>query len=235
MQVAEKSFHVFSEASEDAYAAVMRERNVHEKMSVSVSSIASKSKVAPLNVHSTPQLELLGATLGLYLCQVVSKILGDHVMKKFVFCCGSMNVMYWIKKFKSFLANQIAEIHTATEPTQWNFVNGRINPADIGSRGMDIVALSGCSTWWNGPEFLLGNKSDWPEQKFELAEKSDMEFKNTIKTCMVSVTCQTVPDQEWRLHLSTFSNWKRLLRVPDWVKRFIQNTRSVKEQHGVGH
>ena len=73
-----------------------------------------------------------------------------------------MNFLYWIKNpsrnIKSFIANQIGEIHTATEPTQWNFVSGRINPADIGSQGMDIVALSGCSTRWNGPEFLLATK-----------------------------------------------------------------------------
>ena len=131
------SFHIFSDASEDAYAAVMYEGNVYEDGSASIFLIASKSKVAPLNAQSTPRLELLGASMGLNLCQVVSKGLGDHVMKKSVFWFDSMNVLYWIKnpsrKFKSFIANLIGVIHTATEPTQWNFVNGRINPADIGS------------------------------------------------------------------------------------------------------
>ena len=131
----------------------------------------------------------------------------------------------WVKnpsrKFKSFVANRIGEIHTTTEPTQWNFVNGRINPADIGSRGMDIVALSGCSTWWNGPQFLFGNKTAWPQRKFELTEKSNLEFENAFKTCMVSVMCQTVPHQELRLDFNRFSNWKKLLRVIGLVKRFI--------------
>ena len=62
----------------------MYERNVYEYRSVSVFFIASKSKVAPLNVHGTLRLELLGAVLGLHLCQVVSKVLGDHVMKYFL-------------------------------------------------------------------------------------------------------------------------------------------------------
>ena len=108
--------------------------------------------------------------------------------------------MYWVKnprrKFKSFVANRIGVIHTAADPTQWNFVNGRINPVDIGSQGIDIVALSGCSTWCNGPEFLLGNKTDRPQQKFELAEKSNLEFKSTVKTYMVPVTHQTVSHQK---------------------------------------
>ena len=70
-----QSFHVFSDASEDACAAVMYERNVYEAGSASISFIVFKFKVTPLNVHSTPLLELLGAVFGLHLCQVVSKIL----------------------------------------------------------------------------------------------------------------------------------------------------------------
>ena len=83
---------------------------------------------------------------------------------------------------------------------------------------MDTVALSCCSTWLNGPEFLLGDKTDWLQQKFELAEKSNLEFKNTFKTCVVPVMRQTVPHQEWRLDFSRFSSWKRLFRVISWVK-----------------
>ena len=165
--MADQSLHVFSNASEDAYATVIYERNVYEDGSVSVSFVTSKSKVASLNAHNIPQLELLGVILGLHLCQVVSKVSGDHVLKKSVFWCESMHVLERVKnptrKFKSFVANQIGEIHTVKEPTQWNLANGRINPADIGSQGMVTVVLSGCSKWWNGPE----------QQRFELAEKKN--------------------------------------------------------------
>ena len=89
----DQSFHVFSDASEDAYAAVMYERDVYEDGSVLISFITSKSKVVPLNSHNIPQLELLGAILRLHLCQVVSKVLGGHVMKKYLFWGDSMNVL----------------------------------------------------------------------------------------------------------------------------------------------
>ena len=82
--VTDQSFHLFSNASEDAYATVMHERNVYEDASASVYFIAFKSNVATMNAHSTPRLELLGAILGLHLCQVVSKVLGDHVIKNSV-------------------------------------------------------------------------------------------------------------------------------------------------------
>ena len=78
---------------------------------------------------------------------------------------------------------------------------------------MGIVALSGCSTWFNGPKFFLGNETDWSQQTVELAVKSNLKFKNTVKMCTLSATCQTVPHQEWRLDFNRFSNWKRLLRV----------------------
>ena len=72
----DQSFHVFSTASEDAYAAVMYERNVYEDRSVSISFITSKSRETLLNSHSIPRLELLGAILVLHLYQVVSKSFG---------------------------------------------------------------------------------------------------------------------------------------------------------------
>ena len=109
--VTDQSFHVFSDASEDAYAAVINKKDVYEDGSVSITFFRSKSKVVPLTSYSIPQLELLGAILGLHLCQMVSNVLGGHVMKKSLLWCGS-------RKFKSFVANQIDEIQTTREPTQ---------------------------------------------------------------------------------------------------------------------
>ena len=59
---------LFSNTSGDTYAAVMYERNAYEDWSVSVSVTASKSEVAPLNRHSSLQLELLSKILGMHLC-----------------------------------------------------------------------------------------------------------------------------------------------------------------------
>ena len=61
-----------------------------------------------------------------------------------------------------------------------------------------------------------------------------MEFKNAVKTCMVSLTHQAVPHQEWRLDFNRFTKWKRLLTVIGWVKQFIQNSRSSEGEQDVG-
>ena len=89
-------FHVFSDAIEDAYVTVMYERNVYEDRSVSVSFIASKSKVAPLNEHGTPRLEL---QVRYWDCISAKWCLKFWVIMlwKSVFWCNSMNVLYWIK------------------------------------------------------------------------------------------------------------------------------------------
>ena len=95
--ITDQSFHVFSDRSENAYAAVMYELNAYEDESVSVAFITSKSKVAALNAHSIPRLDRLGAIQRLLLYQVVLKVLGDHVLKKSVSWCESLNVLYWVR------------------------------------------------------------------------------------------------------------------------------------------
>jgi hypothetical protein len=46
------------------------------------------------------------------------------------------------RRFQTFVANRISEIHDASEPTQWKYINTKLNPADDASRGLtadDIV------------------------------------------------------------------------------------------------
>ena len=53
--------HGFSDASERAYAAVVYLRSVYRSGNISVSLVASKTRVAPLKKQTIPRLELLGA------------------------------------------------------------------------------------------------------------------------------------------------------------------------------
>ena len=109
--------------------------NMYERnWSVSISIIISKSIVVPLNTHSIPQLELLVVILRMNLCQVVSKVLDDHVMKKSIFWRDDTNVLYWVKnpsrKLKPFAGNRIDEIQQKQNLLSGVFTNWRINSAD---------------------------------------------------------------------------------------------------------
>ena len=104
----EKKLHVFVDASQKAYAAVVYQRSVYQNGNISVAFVASKSKVAPLNAVSIPRLELMGAMLGLSLALSVGQGI-DVGISGMKLWSDSMNVLYWIKKpsrsLKPFVAN----------------------------------------------------------------------------------------------------------------------------------
>ena len=68
------SLHVFADASKEAYGAVVYQKAEYQDGTSpqSVSLVASKSKVAPLQSVSIPRLELMGAVLGSELAQVIA-------------------------------------------------------------------------------------------------------------------------------------------------------------------
>ena len=77
-----------------------------------------------------------------------------------------MNVLWWIKgrsrKFKPFVANRIGEIQTLTNPKQRRYVPSNENLGDFLTRGMTVSGMAEKVTWWNGPDFLEKEESDWP-------------------------------------------------------------------------
>ena len=149
----EKKLHVFVDASQKAYAAVVYQRSVYQNGNISVAFVASKSKVAPLNAVSIPRLELMGAMLGLSLALSVGQGI-DVGISDMKFWSDSMNVLYWIKKpsrsFKPFMANRVGELHDKTNPNQWKYINTFKNPADIDTRGASLDELVRSELWWNG-------------------------------------------------------------------------------------
>ena len=86
--------HGFSDASEHAYAAVLHLRTIHSDGSVSVSLVASKTKVAPLKKQTILRLELLGALILARLPNLV-KGLVSNFHHQFLWV-DSMTILCWI-------------------------------------------------------------------------------------------------------------------------------------------
>ena len=63
-EVKSVSVHVFVDASEMAYGAVVYLRFEHKNDKVSTSFVTSRTKVAPLQSTNIPRLELMGAVFG---------------------------------------------------------------------------------------------------------------------------------------------------------------------------
>ena len=142
--------HVFSDASETAYGAVVYARYVYVDYATTTTIVAAKSRVAPLAAMSIPRMELMEAVTGLRLALSVANALQVSV-KQVKFWCDSMNTLLWIRghsrSFKPFVANRVGEIQNITSPEQWRFVSTKDNPADHLTRGMAASMLA-CTDQW---------------------------------------------------------------------------------------
>ena len=147
---------MYTDASAEAYGAVVYSRCEYESGNVAVRLIASKSRVAPLKATSIPRLELMGAVLGQRLGLAISKVYEIDAYSV-EYWTDSMNVLWWIHRpsrtFKPFVANRIGEIHSDSDPVQWRHVPTKENPADLLTRGLTVEELASKELWWEGAKF----------------------------------------------------------------------------------
>ena len=137
--------HVFSDASEVAYGAVVYERYVSVDHATTTTIVAGKSRALPLAAMSIPKKELMGAVTGLRPAVSVANALQVSV-KQVKFWCDSMNTLWWIRghsrSIKPFVENRVGEIQNITSPEQWRYVSTKDYPADHLTRGMAASALA---------------------------------------------------------------------------------------------
>ena len=132
---------------------------------------ALKSKVAPMSGETTPRLELLGVLLLARLFTSVELALKETIQIEKRFCwIDSMAALFWIKstkrEWKQFIQNRIDKVTKLILPEAWNFCPGRLNPADLPTRGVKARALKNSEIWWQGPKFLREPEEAWPEQPY---------------------------------------------------------------------
>ena len=233
-----KEVVTFADASQQAYGASSYLRCGYEDGTVTSRLIASKSKVAPLTPITVPRLELMAAIVGLRLTQSVSRTLGLPI-KAATFYSDSTDVPWWIRgrgrDFRPFVSNRIGEIQLSTEPSQWQHVSTNENPADLCPRGTGPIDLAESQLWWNGPEWIMKARNEWPKMQLAESPKVMPEMKTAKKQETEMITCLAVqanqpptvvrPSQatDWRLSPTRFSNWIRLIHVHARVRRVLHN------------
>jgi hypothetical protein len=222
--VTNKSIHTFVDASEKAYAAVCYLRCEHTDRSVIAVMIAAKARVAPLKAISIPKLELCGALLGLRLSRNICDVL-NIPPNSVTYWSDSQNVLYWIKgesrTYKPFVAHRVGEIQEGSCPDQWRHVPTKQNSADLATRGMTVEDLAQSTLWWHGPDFLLNDRTAWPE----CPVSTPMEALEEIRKPEEKLTFITQPVVLEKLDPEHYSSWNRLLRVTAWINRFCNNAR----------
>ena len=218
---ASRQFHVFCDASEAAFGAVIYLRTSLSNGDHHCSFVIGKSRVAPLKQISIVRLELQAAVLASRLMNSVREELTVKA-EEVVFWSDSRVVLQYIenesRRFHTFVANRVAEIHDLTEKKQWRHVPGTLNPADDCSRGLCASELTPECRWLRGPDFLWQDEEHWPaQQNTDPLTTGQEEVKNEKFTGLTLQSQPVLPDS------ARFSSWAKYRRVVAWTKRFLSN------------
>ena len=165
---------------------------------------------------SIPRLELPAAVMAVSLKEQIAK---EHEMKisSCSFWSDSTTVLHWIhssyRKQQVFVANRVAEILDTTDVSQWKHVSGINNPADIGTRAINIEELKR-SEWLTGPVWLKRPETEWPEQ-VNLIFASD---EDNIPSSVFMIQAE---EKKAVIEWERFSNFSRLVNTVAYVQRAL--------------
>ncbi|XP_020716452.1 uncharacterized protein LOC101451891 [Ceratitis capitata] len=198
--------HLFADASERAYAAVMYARTIHDDGQIVVSIISSKTKVAPIKPTSLPRLELCAAHLAAKLARSTQQ-LRWHGCKPTLADGKRLSRIVFPSSTKFFL------------PNRWNRVRSENNPADCASRGVTPLKLLHQEQWWNGPSFLRSSNAYWKSGSSK-THVTDFGLRKKVRAHL------THSDNHWSV-MTKYSSYSKLKRVMAYVLRFVFNARSI--------
>ena len=208
--------HVFADASEDTMCAVAYLRSQPKEYSADLAFVIGKCRVAPMRHLSIPRLELQAAVMAVRLKEQIVK---EHEMKinSCSFWSDSTTVLQWIhsshRKKQVFVANRVAEILDTTDVSQWKHVSGINNPADVGTRAINIEELKR-SEWLTGPAWLKRPESEWPEQV-------NLIFASDEENMPSSVFIIQAEEKKAVIQWERFSNFNRLVNTVVYVQRAL--------------
>ena len=114
--------HGFSDASQQAFAAVVYLRSIYEDGRITVKLVASKTKVAPTKKQSIPRLELLGALILARLIATIKESLSLPPDIQTFYWVDSITALYWIKNsknWKQYVQQRVREIRQLSDKDQW--------------------------------------------------------------------------------------------------------------------
>lgn len=157
--------HIFCDASEEAYAAVIYIRNVYSHKrdpEVVVRQVKAANKIAPKKSISVPKLELNAALLGARVARTIKDSIPVEISRR-RFWTDSSTVRNWIRAtaayYQVFVSNRIGEIQSLTDAEEWRFVPGILNLTNAATHSTlegDIFPPA----WLHGSDFLVQAESE---------------------------------------------------------------------------
>lgn len=174
----------FSDGSSDSYGAVLYFR-WETATGVETRLVESKAKLTPLDQKGDAvKAEICGAVFAARLKEYVRKHSRLTVEKWFHFV-DSQTVLGAIQRdsygFQTFFANRVGEIQKAGPVTDWWWVPGVENIADLLTRGGSPEQLGSNSLWQQGPKFLAKPIEEWPMKSAAEVASSTREIVSTLQ------------------------------------------------------
>ncbi|XP_075250897.1 uncharacterized protein LOC142343096 [Convolutriloba macropyga] len=111
------------------------------------------------------------------------------------------------------------------QTASWKYVSGINNPADIGTRAINVDELNR-SEWLTGPAWLKQPESEWPEQ-VNLVFAADEE--NIPASTFITQAEEKKPIVQW----GRFSNFNRLVNTIACVKRASREKKPATKMIGI--
>ncbi|XP_041366820.1 uncharacterized protein LOC121381553 [Gigantopelta aegis] len=223
--VKKREVHIFSDASEQAIAAVAYLKTTYHEENHHLGFLLGKAKVAPRSGHTIPRLELCAAVLAVDIAELLSKQL-DIPLNDFHYYTDSRIILGYIhnqtRRCYVYISNQVQRIRQSSKSEQWRYVSTNSNPADQATRSVHASLMYSCD-WLNGPSHLL-RIGKTGEKTYPLLEpESDKDVRPLV------IPLATTVKETFGLHrFERFSSWKRLLETIAHLKQIARNLHEKK-------
>ena len=183
-------------------------RSEPKEYSADLAIVIRKCRVAAIRNLFIPRLELQAAVMAVRLKEQIVKeqktmIHSSNFWTDSTTVLQGIHSSHW--KQQVFVANRVAEILNTTNVSQWNHVSGINNPADIGTRAINVDEFKRSESL-TGQAWLKQPESEWPEQ-VNLVFAADEE--NIPTPTFILQAEEKKPIVQWR----RFSNFNRLLNT----------------------
>ena len=225
------SLQGFCDASKQGFAAVVYLRATYLNHPPSSRLVMAKSRLAPKQIRTIPELELCGAVLLTSLLENIRTAL-DVPLEKVVAWSDNTIVLGWLTKspseFSTFVGNRITTVTSSFPSTHWHHVPSAENPADCASRGISARELKEHSLWWSGPPWLLTEPIGMPRQPHQ--RELDECLTEGAKSATVLAITSSAP-AVWLA--DRYSSMRKLTHVTAYVLRAASNFLSLIKGHSL--
>ena len=219
--------HGFSDASEDAFGAVIYLRVTYAGHSPTARLVTAKSRVAPLKQRTIPELELCGAALLAHMLETTATIL-DIPDEQVYGWIDNTIALCWLRKspsnYNTFVGNRISSSTSHYPSSIWRHVPTLENPADCASRGVTAQELKDHHLWWNGPDWLVTEPMKIPIQPSSTTVDQHKDHCAKASKCLLLTAAPTV----WLAN--RYSSYHTLNKVTAWVLRAAANFKALRTQ-----